>query len=115
MHELSIATAILERVTAESAKQPGVRPVKVGVRIGELAGIDPAALSFAFEAIVKDTAWQELALEIEYLKRSQGCPRCGHKFAVEAWETACPRCGETQTACLAGDEMDIAFIEVDEA
>jgi len=115
MHELSIATSILQRVDAEAAKNPGVRPVKVGVRIGELAGVDPDALNFAFDAIVKDSAWKDLALEIEYRKRAQGCPSCGHSFQVQGWETACPRCGETQTACVAGDEMDITFIEVEEA
>ena len=41
------------------------RPTKVGVRIGELAGIDPESLAFCFEALVKGTEMEPLELVIE--------------------------------------------------
>ena len=48
MHELSIANAILDAVRKERERLNGARVIKVGVRIGELAGVDPEALSFGF-------------------------------------------------------------------
>ena len=48
MHEMSIATSILTAVTTEAARYPGSRARRVGVRIGELAGIDPESLRFCF-------------------------------------------------------------------
>jgi Zn finger protein HypA/HybF involved in hydrogenase expression len=39
--------------------------VKVGVRIGEMAGIDPDSLAFCFEALVQGTELEPLELEIE--------------------------------------------------
>jgi len=114
MHELSIATAMLDQLEDELAKRPGVRIAKVGVKIGELSGVDPDALRFGFEALVKDSHWDPLALEIEYIRRQQKCPRCQHEWTVEHWSTECPNCSEMETLTLAGDELHIAFLEVDE-
>jgi len=55
MHELGIATSILESVQSAARRNPGVRITKVGVKIGELAGADIDALQFGFECLVKDT------------------------------------------------------------
>ena len=63
MHELSIANSILEAVRKERERLNGARVTKVGVRIGELAGVDPEALSFGFEVLVKDTDLEPLALD----------------------------------------------------
>jgi hydrogenase nickel incorporation protein HypA/HybF len=114
VHELGIATAILERVQQEAERHPGARFTKVGVRVGELSGVDPDALAFGFEALVKDTDWEALALEIDYRRRLQRCRACGNEFPVTDFETRCRQCGALDTACIAGEELDIAFIEVEE-
>jgi hydrogenase nickel incorporation protein HypA/HybF len=114
MHELSIAAAVLDQLEVELAKHPGARFTKVGLRIGELAGVDADALSFGFGAMVKDTHWDPLALEIEHVGRRQFCSKCDLEFSAENYETACPRCGEIETKNVAGDELQVAYIEVDE-
>ena len=65
MHEIGIATNILNAVRAETATHQPARAVKVGVRIGEMAGIDPNSLSFCFEILVKGTDLEPLELAIE--------------------------------------------------
>lgn len=114
MHELSIASAILDAVRAEAAKRPEARPVGVGVRIGELAGVDPDALSFGFEVLVKGTDLEPLKLSIEYVPRRQRCASCGEVFSVEAFAVECPACHGTQTKLESGDELDLAFVELEE-
>ncbi len=114
MHELGIASAILERVEREAQQRPGARMVKVGVRVGELSGVDPDALAFGFEALVKDTRWEPLPLDVHLCRRKQLCLACGNDFIAERMETACPDCGNTDTAGVGGDELDIEYIEVDE-
>ena len=54
MHELGIASSILECVQKEAERHPGVHISKADVKIGELAGVDVDALQFGFEGIVKD-------------------------------------------------------------
>jgi hydrogenase nickel incorporation protein HypA/HybF len=65
MHEVGVANGILEAVRKETAMRPAARATKVGVRIGEMAGIDPESLAFCFEALVKGTEMEPLELAIE--------------------------------------------------
>ena len=113
MHELGIAGAILDRVQQEAQRHPGARMLKVGVRVGELSGVDPDALAFGFEALVKDTPWEPLPLEITFCRRRQFCMACGHEFVGENIALNCPSCGDQDTAFIGGDELDIDYIEVD--
>jgi len=114
MHELGIAESILRRAGEESERHGGLRVVKVGVRIGELSGVDPAALSFSFEALAKDTPLEGVVLEIDFRKRVQRCAACGREFETNMLFSACPDCGSEDTRCVAGDELDIAFVELEE-
>jgi hydrogenase nickel incorporation protein HypA/HybF len=114
MHELGIAQSILDRVQQESAQRSGARVTKVGLRIGELSGVDPAALAFGFEALVKDTPLESLVLEIDLRKRLQRCAACAREYESSMLFSPCPDCGSADTACIAGDELKIAFIELED-
>lgn len=114
MHELAIANAVLEAVRGEIALHPEAHFLKVGLRVGELAGVDPDALSFCFESLLRDTALEPLALEIEPSPRRHRCPRCACTFTVVGYELTCPDCGEAKTECVGGDELEITYLEVEE-
>jgi hydrogenase nickel incorporation protein HypA/HybF len=66
MHEMGIACSVLEAVHEELRRYPGQRASKVGLRIGEYAGVDPESLRFCFEAIVRSSEAAPLGLEIEF-------------------------------------------------
>lgn len=114
MHELGIAASILECVEAEARRRPASHISKVGIKLGELSGVDADALRFGFECLVKDTAFEPLALDIESVPRMQRCPQCGHQFRMTEYDPQCPACGEFMTQCVSGDQLDIAYMEVDE-
>jgi hydrogenase nickel incorporation protein HypA/HybF len=114
VHELSIAQAILERVTEAAMRNGGARPTRVGVRVGEISGLDCDALAFGFECLVKGSDREPLTLEIEYCPRRQRCSHCAHEFAAPNSETICPRCGAFDTVCVGGQELDLVFIEVED-
>ena len=114
MHELGVANSILEAIRAEAQRRSGARIVKVGVRVGELSGVEPEALSFGFEALVRGGDLEPLALEIEFCPRRQRCPRCESTFAVPDYSLACPECGEVRTVCVSGDELELAYLELEE-
>lgn len=113
MHELGIAASVLDSVQSEAERHPGSHISKVGIRVGELAGVDPDALQFGFECLVKDTPFEPLILEIESIPRVQRCS-CGNEFRMTDYDPHCPRCGEFMTQCVSGDQLEIAFMEVDE-
>ena len=114
MHELSIANSILEAVLKERERLNGARVTRVGLRIGALAGVDPGALSFGFEVLVKNTDLEPLPLSIEWIPRRHECPHCKHAFAVADYQFACPACGAPETRCIGGDELELAYLEVEE-
>ena|SRR5581483_2309675 len=115
MHELGIATSILETVEKEASSRPNMCFQKVGLRIGALAGIDIDALTFGWEAIVKDTKWESLILEIEQVPRKNRCDACDWVFEVyDLTELNCPRCDAFPTFNISGDELEIAYIEAEE-
>jgi len=114
MHEMGIANSILEAIATEARRRPGSRPVKVGVRIGELAGVDPEALEFAFDALTLDTEMQGLELDIEFRAPRARCRDCGREYEIHNYELICPGCGSANGECISGDELEFAYLEVEE-
>jgi hydrogenase nickel incorporation protein HypA/HybF len=71
MHEMGIASSVLEAVEREVHRYPRHRAAKVGLRLGEFAGVDAESLRFCFEALVKDSPFDPLELEIERASRDE--------------------------------------------
>ena len=115
MHELGIANSVLEAVRVELGRHPGASPVRVAVRVGELAAIDPQALAFSFQALTAGTEWENVPLDIQTLPRLHHCPACGITFRVIEYGFVCPGCGESRTRCVGGDELELAYLELEEA
>ena len=70
MHEMGIADSVIEAVRVELKSHPGTRASKVGLRVGEWAGVDVESLRFCLEVLVKGTDLEPLALDIDF--RPQG-------------------------------------------
>lgn len=114
MHEMGIASSVLDAVRSESRRFPHGHVYKVGLRIGDLAGVDPDALSFCFEALVRGSELEPLALEIERKPRCHACSICGRPFAAQNEDSACPACGSADSIFCGGDELEIAYLEVED-
>ena len=114
MHEIGIASSILEWVAAEVQRHPNAQVLAVGVRIGELSAVDQDALGFAFECITRDTEWEHLKLEVEWCPRRQKCLACSQEFSIADLNLACPKCGAEKSTCIGGTELDIAYLELEE-
>jgi len=111
---MGIANSVLEAVRTEMRLHPGTYPCKVGVRIGEMAAIDQEALRFCFEAMIQETDLEALELGIEVCPRRHRCQVCGHEFVVRDYDSRCPQCASLQTTCISGDELELAYLEVEE-
>ncbi len=114
MHEIGIASSILEVIVAEASKRPDQRICAVGLRIGELSSVDRDALTFALEALTRETPWENLKVEIEWCPRRQKCSLCDEEYTVEDYEIDCPKCGDARSTLISGTELDIAYLELEE-
>jgi len=88
MHEMGIASSVLEAVHQELNRYPHQHAAKVGLRIGEFAGVDRESLQFCFEALVKGSEFEPLELELEWCRAEDG---------------------------RRGDELELAYLELEEA
>ena len=113
MHELSIAQSVVDTVEKELASRPGALLRKVGMRVGELAGVDADSLRFSWDCLTRETAFEGVALEIETRDWRRRCPHCGLIFAVVNYQTICSRCGTEETQHQGGDELDVAYLELE--
>lgn len=142
MHELGIAEAILDAVRSEAEKRPGAHVAKVAVRVGALSGVEPEALTFGFDCLVRGTDLEPLALVIEHVPRRQRCPACnlafdvpdakiemlgydtasanagaldtGHRTLNFGRSLACPKCANAETVLAGGEELEMAYLEIEE-
>lgn len=112
MHELSIAMNIVELVEEHIAAQPG-RVTAVDVRIGCMAGIVPAALSFAWEPATHGTRLQGSALRIHWEEAAGYCSVCGCDRPPESAQSMrCAVCGAPILRLTCGRALDLTAIEL---
>jgi len=117
MHEFGIAQGIVKAVSAQAdGLGDGERVMKVAVRVGALSGIDVEALRFSFNAITSDSEFADLELVVECQEHRRACETCSNEFEVDvqAFDSACPSCGNPRTSFVTGDELEIAYLEVDD-
>jgi hydrogenase nickel incorporation protein HypA/HybF len=114
MHEMGIANSILHAVKVETARYPGCQAKKIGVRIGELAAVDPDSLQFCFDVLKQDAGFHNLQLDIEFLRQRHRCDLCQREFNVQNYDLHCPECGKSTTLCVNGDELELAYLEVEQ-
>ncbi|GHG51123.1 hydrogenase maturation nickel metallochaperone HypA [Streptomyces griseocarneus] len=116
MHELSIATAIVERATELARRHDAGGVEAVRVRVGEMSGVVPDALRFSFEVAREGTVVEAARLDVEEVPARAHCAACEKEFAVGTppflW---CPRCDSPTTRLLSGRELEITVIELAEA
>jgi hydrogenase nickel incorporation protein HypA/HybF len=114
VHEVGIANSILEAVREEAARHSAARVRSICVRIGTLTAVDADALRFCFEVLARNTEFASTELAIEICPRIHRCPACSAEFAVADYDFCCPQCGEEKTQFLSGDQLELAYLEIDE-
>ncbi len=117
MHEMSIAQSLLSIVEQEMARSNVTRLEKVKVRCGQINGVVPEALEFAFQTLISGTRLEGAELEMEIVPLCLKCGQCQSSFEARTEDTLffhmpCPHCGhDLGHTVLAGKELNIEYIE----
>ena len=115
MHELSIASSIVETVTEAAAAHPGTRVTSVRLRIGALAGVVEDALEFCWQIATEGTPLAGAALEVRKLPVVVHCEHCNADEELNGVQSfRCPRCGEPAADLRQGRELEIESFEIDD-
>jgi hydrogenase nickel incorporation protein HypA/HybF len=114
MHELSIAQSIVDIVGQYVPRTQFATVKLVRVRVGDLAGVVPDSLSFCFTAVTAGTPMAGALLEIEHVPYTIRCNGCTTESTTEPGLALCPQCGSTDTRIIAGTELQVMTIDVDD-
>lgn len=112
MHELTIASALVEQVCDHAARAGADRVAKIKIRMGALSGV-ARALYFCFPAASRGTLCENAVLHIDEVPLTV---MCGHCDAVKTpsglYNFRCPDCGRPTPKVLTGREMQLVSIEL---
>lgn len=102
------------RLATESAQIAGANRVNVlKLRIGELSGVVPEALQFAWDVVRRSTMLAEARLEIERVAAVSWCATCQAQFESAEFWSECPRCHDLSGDLRRGRELEIAALELE--
>lgn len=113
MHEMSLAEGVLQ-VIEDAARQQGFARVKtVWLEVGQLACVEPDALSFSFGQVMKGSIADGARLDIVEIKGQGRCGHCGRDVALSALHEPCPECGNYRVEVTDGDQLRVRELEVE--
>jgi hydrogenase nickel incorporation protein HypA/HybF len=111
MHELSLATGIVETVEKHA---DGRRVISVQMRIGALRQVVPESLEFYFGICSRDTVCEGATLEQELLPARLRCNTCEQRWDLDLPDFRCPSCSGSDVEVVSGTEFEVDSIEVNE-
>ena len=110
MHELSLASAVIDTVERHAA---GRRVTAVYLQVGHLRQVVPDSLAFYFEHVAKGTLAEGARLEQELIAARLRCG-CGHEWELDAIDFRCAACGSAGATVVSGEEFLVESIDVEE-
>ena len=115
MHELSLATSIVETVTETLAEHPGARVKEVRLRVGVLASVIPESLEFCWGIVTEATPLDSSRLVVDVLSVVVHCAACAQDSELDGVQSfRCPRCGQPCSEMSQGRELEIESIDIED-
>ncbi|MTI00188.1 hydrogenase maturation nickel metallochaperone HypA [Roseibium sp. RKSG952] len=112
MHEVSLCESMLDILKAQAARDHFTRVKRVAVDIGALSCVEPEALKFGFDAVMKGSLADGAVLEISRPAAQALCLDCFRTVPVGKRFDTCPECGSEALQVVAGEELKIRELEV---
>ncbi len=113
MHELSIATSIIEIVNDEAAKAKAERVTDIVLEVGSLSGIEVDALELAMEVSIKNTIMQDATVKIVRKQAKARCNSCHAEFNCNSLFEPCPSCNGFTYDVYQGQEMIVKSLSIE--
>lgn len=112
MHELSIASHLVEIATQHIQDLGSVRVERIRLKIGALSCVHPDSLLFSFGLVTAETTLAGAELHIESLPILIYCKSCDAVRELPGVQSfRCPTCQTLSADIRQGRELDIDSIE----
>ena len=113
MHELSLTQGVLSILEDYARENQFSRVKTVWLEIGQLSHVQPEAMSFCFDSVMKDTIADGAKLEIIETPGQAICVDCTKQMEISSRIAECPECGSYKLHISGGDEMRVKELEVE--
>ena len=107
MHEISLLENVLEILQTNAQTQGFSQVKKVSLDVGKLSCVEPEALRFGFDVVMKGTLADNAELEIHEQEGVGICQQCQQKVELETFHDPCGNCGSFQVTVIQGSELKI--------
>jgi hydrogenase nickel incorporation protein HypA/HybF len=112
MHELSIATNVVETVI-DSLSEESIAAVKsINISIGIFSGVDPSSLEFCLPLLIENGPLEKAEINIEVMPLVVSCHDCrAEKLAATSLQ--CPECRSSAIEIISGKEIQVTSVDVE--
>lgn len=107
MHEISLLENVREILQEHAQSQHFSQVKKITLEIGKLSCVEPDALRFGFDVVMKDTLAEKAKLILTEVDGMGLCDKCGKQVAMESLYDPCIDCGNPFVTVTQGSEMKI--------
>jgi hydrogenase nickel incorporation protein HypA/HybF len=110
MHEMTIATSLVELASDQAARVGAARVAEINIRMGVLRGI-ARSLYFCFGSATRGTICEGARLHIDEVPLVVRCHRCrADKRPAALYNFRCPDCGAPTPKVVTGREMELVSL-----
>lgn len=112
MHEISLLENVREILQDHAQSQHFSQITKITLEIGKLSCIEPDALRFGFDVVMKDSLAEKAELILTEIEGIGLCDKCGKQVIMETLYDPCIACGNSFVTVTQGSEMKIKDLVV---
>jgi hydrogenase nickel incorporation protein HypA/HybF len=112
MHEMSLVEGIRGIVLDQARVHGFDRVTRLRIEIGQFAGVEKAALAFAWDVVMAGSPAEGATLEMIDMPATVLCFDCGATVEIADRLDPCPLCGGGRLMPQGGDDMRIRDMEV---
>jgi hydrogenase nickel incorporation protein HypA/HybF len=112
MHEMSLCENIREIIQEQATADGFTRVNRVWLEVGPLSCVEPDALRFGFDVVMRGSVAEGATLEIATPAALARCLTCARTAPVQQRYDPCPQCGAGPMEIMQGDALKISKLEV---
>ncbi|MBO6304351.1 MAG: hydrogenase maturation nickel metallochaperone HypA [Selenomonadaceae bacterium] len=113
MHEMALAEGIVDVALDAAKENGGGKVLEVGLKIGDMTGVETEALNTAFHILTRETLLKDAALKIERMPLIVRCDSCDEEREQSVYNFFCKKCGGV-LKLVSGRELQVAYINMED-